>query len=68
MIDGKRLYDDGKPRGSGDDETSPGGEAPEDRWPQLAGEYRWYSEHTALLVSTFKWAMLSAACILPARA
>lgn len=30
----------------------------EDRVPQLADEYRWYTEHTALLVSTLKWALL----------
>jgi H+/Cl- antiporter ClcA len=28
--------------------------------PQLADESRWYSEHTALLVSTTKWAFLGA--------
>ena len=33
----------------------------EERHTQLAGEYRWYSEHTALLVSTLKWALLGAA-------
>lgn len=27
---------------------------------QLAGESRWYTEHTALLVSTLKWAVLGA--------
>jgi H+/Cl- antiporter ClcA len=29
--------------------------------PRLADESRWYTEHTALLISTFKWAMLGAA-------
>src|SRR5262245_3549450 len=28
--------------------------------PRLADETRWYTEHTALLISTFKWAMLGA--------
>lgn len=28
--------------------------------PQLADESRWYSEHTALLISTLKWAFLGA--------
>ena len=28
--------------------------------PRLADESRWYTEHTALLVSTFKWAFLGA--------
>lgn len=28
--------------------------------PQLADESRWYAEHTALLISTFKWAFLGA--------
>ncbi len=32
----------------------------EDQGPQLADEYHWYSEHTALLVSTLKWAVLGA--------
>ena len=32
-----------------------------ERHTPLAGEYRWYSEHTALLVSTLKWALLGAA-------
>ena len=27
---------------------------------QMAAEYHWYSEHTALLVSTLKWALLGA--------
>ncbi|BDI34064.1 permease [Capsulimonas corticalis] len=34
--------------------------APEESTPQLSDEYRWYSEHTALLVSTLKWALLGA--------
>src|SRR5262245_66519203 len=29
--------------------------------PRLADESRWYTEHTALLISTLKWAMLGAA-------
>src|SRR5215467_14296304 len=29
--------------------------------PRLADETRWYTEHTALLISTLKWAMLGAA-------
>ena len=29
--------------------------------PHLADESRWYTEHTALLISTLKWAMLGAA-------
>src|ERR1044072_3452398 len=29
--------------------------------PRLADESRWYTEHTALLISTFKWAVLGAA-------
>jgi H+/Cl- antiporter ClcA len=32
-----------------------------DESPRLADETRWYTEHTALLISTFKWAMLGAA-------
>ena len=28
--------------------------------PELADETRWYTEHTALLISTLKWAMLGA--------
>src|SRR5664279_5483744 len=28
--------------------------------PQLADESKWYTEHTALLVSTLKWAFLGA--------
>src|SRR5262245_15117957 len=40
-----------------------------DRWrrdhtegntPRLADESQWYTEHTALLISTFKWAVLGA--------
>src|SRR5262249_9727772 len=31
-----------------------------DETPRLADETRWYTEHTALLISTFKWAMLGA--------
>jgi H+/Cl- antiporter ClcA len=34
--------------------------APEDV-PSLADESRWYTEHTALLISTLKWALLGAA-------
>src|SRR5215467_9897910 len=29
--------------------------------PRLADESRWYTEHTALLISTLKWAVLGAA-------
>src|SRR5260221_8569553 len=29
--------------------------------PRLAAESRWYTEHTALLISTLKWALLGAA-------
>ena len=29
--------------------------------PRLADESHWYTEHTALLISTFKWALLGAA-------
>src|SRR3954470_12166002 len=28
--------------------------------PRLADESRWYTEHTALLISTLKWALLGA--------
>ena len=28
--------------------------------PRLADETRWYSEHTALLISTLKWTLLGA--------
>ena len=31
-----------------------------DEAPTLADENRWYTEHTALLISTLKWAMLGA--------
>src|SRR5262250_2832085 len=31
-----------------------------DEAPRLADETRWYTEHTALLISTLKWAMLGA--------
>jgi H+/Cl- antiporter ClcA len=33
----------------------------QDDAPRLADESRWYTEHTALLISTFKWALLGAA-------
>lgn len=33
----------------------------EDEPPRLADETRWYTEHTALLISTLKWALLGAA-------
>jgi H+/Cl- antiporter ClcA len=33
----------------------------EDNVPRLGGEYRWYTEHTALLYSTLKWSLLGAA-------
>jgi H+/Cl- antiporter ClcA len=32
-----------------------------DEAPRLADESRWYTEHTALLISTLKWAVLGAA-------
>jgi H+/Cl- antiporter ClcA len=32
-----------------------------DAAPRLADESRWYTEHTALLISTLKWALLGAA-------
>ena len=32
-----------------------------DESPRLADESRWYTEHTALLISTVKWALLGAA-------
>jgi hypothetical protein len=32
-----------------------------DASPRLADESRWYTEHTALLISTLKWALLGAA-------
>jgi len=38
----------------------------QDESPRLADESRWYTEHTALLISTFKWALLGAsagACV-----
>jgi len=38
-------------------EPGQGGEPPT---PQLADESRWYAEHTALLISTLKWALLGA--------
>src|SRR3954470_22408755 len=31
-----------------------------DESPRLADESRWYTEHTALLISTLKWAVLGA--------
>src|SRR5205814_2217068 len=31
-----------------------------DETPRLADESRWYTEHTALLISTLKWALLGA--------
>ena len=36
------------------------GRAFRDESPRLSDEARWYTEHTALLISTFKWAMLGA--------
>src|SRR5215471_113000 len=32
----------------------------QDELPRLADESRWYTEHTALLISTLKWAVLGA--------
>ena len=32
-----------------------------DETPRLSDERRWYTEHTALLISTLKWALLGAA-------
>ncbi len=37
------------------------GESPEPDSPRLADESPWYTEHTALLISTLKWAFLGAA-------
>src|ERR1043166_6341235 len=37
------------------------GLAAPDESPRLADESRWYTEHTALLISTLKWALLGAA-------
>ena len=37
------------------------GFASRDESPRLADESRWYTEHTALLISTLKWALLGAA-------
>src|SRR5579862_5841656 len=37
------------------------GFASRDESPRLADESRWYTEHTALLISTIKWAFLGAA-------
>jgi H+/Cl- antiporter ClcA len=34
----------------------------EDDAPRLADEARWYTEHTALLISTLKWALLGVGC------
>src|SRR3954463_13404176 len=31
-----------------------------DESPRLSDESRWYTEHTALLISTLKWALLGA--------
>jgi H+/Cl- antiporter ClcA len=36
------------------------GDRAEPEAPRLADESRWYTEHTALLISTFKWAVLGA--------
>lgn len=45
------MSDDGSPP------SSPG-EGAESSPPSLAEESRWYAEHTALLISTLKWALL----------
>src|ERR1043165_4214881 len=37
------------------------GLAAPDQSPRLSDESRWYTEHTALLISTVKWALLGAA-------
>src|SRR5262245_66216948 len=37
------------------------GLASRDESPRLADESRWYTEHTALLISTLKWALLGTA-------
>jgi H+/Cl- antiporter ClcA len=37
------------------------GLAEQEEPPRLADESRWYTEHTALLISTLKWALLGAA-------
>src|SRR3982750_2532762 len=39
----------------------PRGFASRNEAPRLSDESRWYTEHTALLISTLKWAMLGAA-------
>src|SRR5436189_4455829 len=36
------------------------GLTPRDESPRLSDESRWYTEHTALLISTLKWACLGA--------
>src|ERR1700694_1114957 len=36
------------------------GFASRDESPRLSDESRWYTEHTALLISTLKWALLGA--------
>src|SRR5258708_12393017 len=36
------------------------GFASRDEPPRLSDESRWYTEHTALLISTLKWALLGA--------
>ncbi|MGE5345981.1 MAG: chloride channel protein [Acidithiobacillales bacterium] len=36
-------------------------ESPEPAPPKLSDETRWYTEHTALLISTLKWSLLGAA-------
>ena len=42
------------------EETRAPNSAGEPEPPQLADESRWYTEHTALLISTLKWAFLGA--------
>ena len=42
-----------------DDRSADGSDAPAPP-PRLADEKRWYAEHTALLISTSKWALLGA--------
>src|SRR5476649_2471776 len=37
------------------------GFAVRDESPRLADESRWYTEHTALVISTLKWSLLGAA-------
>lgn len=46
--------------GGSDTETNPATPEAESPAPRLADENRWYVEHTALLITTLKWALLGA--------